>query len=111
MILKSPYHTQIPFLVSAESQLFDFVLVNEEEEAGYANTFGTFVTEEGKVVGSYEAATGIIKDDKEQTVGNNQNFRASGFWVANALLNDMPPLAVASRDYEGQTGDLVPEDH
>lgn len=110
-VLKSPYHRQLDSLVSADSQFFDFVLVDEEEEAGYASTSGNFVTEEGKVVGSYEAATGIIKDDKEQTVGKIQDFRASGIWVANGLLNDMPPLVVASRDYEGQTSDVVSKDH
>ena len=59
-------------------------------------TSGSFITEQGRVAGSYDAVTGIISDDKQEIVGNIQDFQTSGFWVADSLLNYMPTLVVTS---------------
>ncbi|THZ05939.1 hypothetical protein D6C95_02621 [Aureobasidium pullulans] len=85
IIAKMVYHIQIPSMVDKNSPL-------TMTKSGFATTSGDFVTEDGAIVGRFEADSGLISDTAGDRVGNAFSVQDDGYRVASHRLAEFPPL-------------------
>lgn len=76
-------------------------------KSGFATTSGDFVTEDGAIVGRFEADSGLISDTAGDRVGNAFSVQDDGYRVASHRLAEFPPLQLVFTPHDEQVTELT----
>ncbi|OBW67121.1 MAG: Uncharacterized protein AUREO_028070 [Aureobasidium pullulans] len=106
-IAKMVYHIQVPSMVDKSSPLYDVILIKDDDQVGFVTTSGDFVTEDGAIVGRFEADSGLISDTAGDTVGNAFSVQDDGYRVASQRLAEFRPLQLVSTPRDEQVTELT----
>lgn len=89
------------------SPFYDVILIKDDDQVGFATTSGDFVTENGAIVGRFEADSGFISDTAGDTVGKAFSVQDDGYRVASQRLAEFPPLQLVFTPRDEQVTELT----